>query len=416
MVKEKDNELKDIELDALEAASKYMENCRNHLRDVMKPAEKAAKDLENVTATDKVRLQGTKEPKVPNLKPYTESIPAKNRFEIGKLIAAAKAEGRPWKIGRCNEELESQGYRYTFYTTTKENAVAFSESNNYNKRERLTLSEDVDIVPAEDPEEEPTSIELGGEPVVEPGAEPEAEEINPIDVFTKYFEFSGDDETGIVSICLKEKPEDEDECACINVAVTHEEYDALQPMFTTKEDTDEIEQKPEEPVKEPEDSSEDEPEEGEDELEEGKEVKHPHGDPRQRAVELHNKRMCKNGKCEEEQGKPTENQEELRIDESAHISLDDLKLFKPWGGAKDIWELIISQDKLDDLDKALEDMYPDGLKASELNELLWFETDWVIDTLGIDPTAAAKASEDDIIDGEAEIIDVKPEDDSNEEK
>jgi len=466
MAKEKDNELKDIELDALEAASKYMENCRNHLRDVMKPAEKAAKDLENATATEKVRLQGTKEPKAPNLKPYTESIPAKNRFEIGKLIAAAKAEGRPWKIGRCNEELESQGYRYTFYTTTKKDAVAFKENINYNKRERLTLSEDVDLVPTEEPEEEPTSIELGGESDIEPEAEPEAEEINPIDVFTKYFTFSGDDETGIVSICLKEKPEDEEECACINVAVTHEEYDALQPMFTAKEDTAENEQEvpeDEENLEEAKsgkyivldrhtyfddfikvadcdtlDAAEDfvaqncgssfwwrimkgdkivkEPEEPVDEkLEDGKEVKHPHGDPRQRAIELHNKRMCKNGKCDEE--KPTENQEEeLRIDESAHISLDDLKLFKPWGGAKDIWELILSQDKLEDLDKALEDMYPDGLKASELNELLWFETDWVIDTLGIDPTAAAKASEDDIIDGEAEIIDAEPEGDSNEEK
>ena len=469
MAKEKDNELQDIELDALEAAKKYMENCRNHLRDVMKPAEKAAKELENDTATEKVRLQGTKETKAPNLKPYTESIPAKNRLEIGKLINAAKAEGRPWKIGRCNEELEAQGYRYTFYTTTKEDAVAFKENINYNKKERLTLSEDVDLVPAEEPEEEPTTIDLGGEE--EPAAE-EPVEITPMDVFTKYFGFSGDDETGVVSICLKEKPEDEEECACITVALTPEEFEVMQPMFTAEQGpepegvpADEINPEEAEPIEAPEEPEE-EKQEGEEELEEGAGIgaalavgsvvnnlvqnkkmmddgakKHKHGPANpEETMKLHNDRMEKNPNIrkfdsaatsklklakqlldkdpEDEFAKEIINDtdEELRIDESAHISLDDLKLFKPWGGAKDVWELILSQDKLEALDKALEDMYPDGLKASELNELLWFETDWVIDTLGIDPTAAAKAPEEDIIDGEAEVIDVEPEGDSNEEK
>ena len=61
------------------------------------------------------------------------------------------------------------------------------------------------------------------------------EELDPIDVFTKYFSFSGDDEDKVVSICLKSANEDE-EPTCISMQVSDEEFEALRPMFTTKED------------------------------------------------------------------------------------------------------------------------------------------------------------------------------------
>ena len=44
--------------DALACAEKSMENFRKHLRDVMKPAEKAAKELENDTATRRLSRSG----------------------------------------------------------------------------------------------------------------------------------------------------------------------------------------------------------------------------------------------------------------------------------------------------------------------------------------------------------------------
>ena len=78
-------------------------------------------------------------------------------------------------------------------------------------------------------------------------------------------------------------------------------------------------------------------------------------------------------------------EEEQPLDEGVKISLDDLTLFKPWGGAKDIWELIIAQEKLEALDKALEDMYPEGITATDLNDILWFEKDWVVDTIDLKP-------------------------------
>lgn len=93
------------------------------------------------------------------------------------------------------------------------------------------------------------------------------------------------------------------------------------------------------------------------------------------------------------------------LNEAAKISLDDLRMFNPWGGAKDIWELLVAQEKLDDLDKALEDMYPEGITASELNDILWFEQDWVIEKTGVEPFL----KRDDAIEVETEIIEPEEE-------
>lgn len=101
--------------------------------------------------------------------------------------------------------------------------------------------------------------------------------------------------------------------------------------------------------------------------------------------------------------------DEVQLTESAKIMLDDLKMFKPWGGAIDTWELILSNNKLEELDKALEDMYKDGINATDLNDILWFEKDFIYEKLGINPFVKAKS--DDIIDAdEFHLID-EPEED-----
>ena len=61
-----DDEIKDI--------LNKMENRRKFIDKALAPCDKAKKDLENQTATEKVRLQGTKEPKVPNLNPFTAKV------------------------------------------------------------------------------------------------------------------------------------------------------------------------------------------------------------------------------------------------------------------------------------------------------------------------------------------------------
>lgn len=604
-------------------AEEYDANCRKHLKDVMKSAEKAVKELADKTASEKARLQGTKETKAPNLKPYTEEFNAKNRAELGQLIEKARRNNVPWKISRCSEELAKQGYRYTFYTVKDTNAVVEGFTPRV-KEPKLVLSEDieVEVLP---PEED--SME----------AAPEAEEVNPLDILMKYFGLSGDEETSTVSLCLKKNPEDEGECACVSFTVEPEEFAVLAPMFTADSEPEKLdnieepveecklkeskEEEPklesfeeqmdflsadeqeaidgyekvlglvedehvkdqlnkileeerahkefleavkadpsleyshehteEEPAEEivdielPAESDEeggvieedfDEEEEYEDpdmevkklansgkvtinqvinwiyehemladdfewffgyspeedfkgemkkpELEEvlawladhdgawedfksffklksnaieeassaekkayrnggedyqdyidGKAIARVK-DPDERAMLLHQKRMEKKGKKMSDRpevsntldrkvqqatkafdkkqasmakaGVSEEQQlNEEPIDEAVNIRLDDLKLFNPWGGAKDTWKLIIDQDKLDALEKALEDMYPEGIAGTELNDLLWFEQEWVFDKLDIDPTDLVKAKGDDIIDGEAEIVDVE---------
>lgn len=62
----------------------------------------------------------------------------------------------------------------------------------------------------------------------------------------------------------------------------------------------------------------------------------------------------------------------------------DLGSFKPWSGAVDTWDRIEEADKLDELDALLEEIYPEGLDETSLNDLLWYEPEWILEALGID--------------------------------
>ena len=61
-----------------------------------------------------------------------------------------------------------------------------------------------------------------------------------------------------------------------------------------------------------------------------------------------------------------------------------LKNFKAWSGAKDTLNKLIELDKCDDLEFILDDLYPDGLTDTQLNDILWFEDEWIFETLGIE--------------------------------
>ena len=82
---------------------------------------------------------------------------------------------------------------------------------------------------------------------------------------------------------------------------------------------------------------------------------------------------------EEKHGK----EEKKDLKEETKI-LSSLNEFEPWSGAVSTWELIVEADKVDALDFMLEDLYPEGISSTELNDLLWFESDWVLDMLSID--------------------------------
>lgn len=62
------------------------------------------------------------------------------------------------------------------------------------------------------------------------------------------------------------------------------------------------------------------------------------------------------------------------------ISLEN---FKAWSGGKDTLNRIINEGKCNKLESMLEDLYPDGMTDTELNDLLWHDSDTVFEWLGI---------------------------------
>ena len=68
--------------------------------------------------------------------------------------------------------------------------------------------------------------------------------------------------------------------------------------------------------------------------------------------------------------------EELKV-------ITDFSDYRPWSGAVDTYNLIRDADKLDDLEAYLEDMYPDGITATQINDILWFDGEEVLKYLGL---------------------------------
>ena len=66
---------------------------------------------------------------------------------------------------------------------------------------------------------------------------------------------------------------------------------------------------------------------------------------------------------------------------TSEMSLRD---FQAWSGAKDTLNKLIELDKCEDLEFILDDLYPDGLTDTQLNDILWFEDEWIFETLGIE--------------------------------
>ena len=62
------------------------------------------------------------------------------------------------------------------------------------------------------------------------------------------------------------------------------------------------------------------------------------------------------------------------------ISLDR---FQPWSGAVETLDRVREEGKIDQLESTLEELYPDGMTETELNDLLWFEEETIFEWCGI---------------------------------
>ena len=58
--------------------------------------------------------------------------------------------------------------------------------------------------------------------------------------------------------------------------------------------------------------------------------------------------------------------------------------FEAWSGAIKTKQVILDNNKGEDFNALIEELYPDGLTETQLNDILWFDEDWIFESLGID--------------------------------
>ena len=62
------------------------------------------------------------------------------------------------------------------------------------------------------------------------------------------------------------------------------------------------------------------------------------------------------------------------------ISFED---FDAWSGAVDTKEKIIDAGKAEEFEALVEELFPNGVDETELNDFLWFDDDYIFESLGI---------------------------------
>ena len=76
---------------------------------------------------------------------------------------------------------------------------------------------------------------------------------------------------------------------------------------------------------------------------------------------------------------------------------DSFENFKPWSGAVDAFERIISEGKADEADRFFEENEPaEGWTDTAINDFLWFDADTVFEALGMKPTDTETHDADEI--------------------
>ena len=82
----------------------------------------------------------------------------------------------------------------------------------------------------------------------------------------------------------------------------------------------------------------------------------------------------------------------------------DLNSFQAWSGAKDTLDRVQREGKCAELENILEELYPDGMTETELNDLLWFDSESVYEWLGI---RSEEQIEKEIKEAEEELAEVQ---------
>ena len=74
---------------------------------------------------------------------------------------------------------------------------------------------------------------------------------------------------------------------------------------------------------------------------------------------------------------------------------DSLRGFEFWAGAVDRVKHLTVED-LDQIETILEDIFPDGVEETTINDLFWFEEDTIADWLGFTDWEELEAARGDV--------------------
>ena len=64
-------------------------------------------------------------------------------------------------------------------------------------------------------------------------------------------------------------------------------------------------------------------------------------------------------------------------------SEQSLRNFEFWSGAKANAEMMTAEE-LDSVESELEELYPDGITDTEINDLFWFDFEYVCELIGLE--------------------------------
>jgi hypothetical protein len=90
---------------------------------------------------------------------------------------------------------------------------------------------------------------------------------------------------------------------------------------------------------------------------------------------------------------------------------ESLRSFEFWRGAKYTAETLTCEE-LDQIESLLEDLYPDGVDETTVNDIFWFEEDWIAEMLGFEDWEALERDHN----GEEEEEEEEEEEDEEEEE
>lgn len=93
--------------------------------------------------------------------------------------------------------------------------------------------------------------------------------------------------------------------------------------------------------------------------------------------------------------------------------------FEPWSGAVRTYERLDNNNCLGAFEDMIDELYPDGIDETKLNDILWFDADWCYESVGLKTESDYEQEIDDLeyyIQNEKDEMEEELEDEEDEEE